>query len=84
MLLPNFLLFAEKEISLVAGAVRQGEGGLFVYTCFIDAHPECVYDVLEYILGGFPFGGGDQARCQYMEKCSGILKPSFLVSNALK
>lgn len=37
MLLPNFFLFAGKETSLLAGAVRHGEGRLFVYTCFITA-----------------------------------------------
>ena len=33
--------------------MRRGEGGLFVYTCFIDASIECVYDALEYVLGKF-------------------------------
>ena len=35
-----------------------GRVGFFVYTCFIDAGSECIQDVLESILGKFPFSGG--------------------------
>ena len=38
------------------GATRRG--GSFVYTCFVDGGIDCVNDVLESILGRFPFNGG--------------------------
>ena len=30
---------------------------MFVYTSLIDVGIECVYDVLEFVLEGFPFSG---------------------------
>ena len=40
------------------GAVQQREWCSFVYIYFIDACIECVYDLLEFALGMFPFSGG--------------------------
>lgn len=51
------LLFMRKETSLLVGTMWQGEGGLFVYTCFIDVSPKCV-NVLEFVLDDFLFGEG--------------------------
>ena len=60
MLFPNVLSFVGEETSLLADTMRQGEGGLFVYTCFIDVVTAFVYDVLEFVLGRFPFNGEHQ------------------------
>lgn len=54
----EILLFARKETSLLAGMVQQRDEAFFVQTCFIDVGIECVYDVLEFILGTFPSKGG--------------------------
>lgn len=43
---------------LSSGVIGQVEGVLFVYTSFINADIECVYHVLESILGIFPLDGG--------------------------
>ena len=42
------------------GVVQQREGCSFVYIYIyiIDACIECVYDVLEFVLGIVPFSGG--------------------------
>ena len=54
----KFFVVCREGNLLVGRHGAAGRGGLFVYTCFIDAGIECVYDVLESILGKFPFGGG--------------------------
>jgi hypothetical protein len=37
--------------------VWHGKGDLFIYICSIKACTQCVYNVLKFVLGKFPFGG---------------------------